>query len=196
MNKIKTTARYILATLARLVLLRSLNIGSIGKGSRINFWRIRPCRDGVLTVGEQTMVRADMVYERNGASIKIGNRTFVGRGLFTIADRLEIGDDVMISWNVTIVDHNSHSLKFSERCHDVRMNAFQGVKLWDHIKIAPVRILDKAWVGFGSTILKGVTIGEGAVIGANSVVTKDVPPWSIVAGNPAKVIREIPLNER
>jgi len=142
------------------------------------------------------MIRAEMVYEREGATIQIGDRSFIGRGLFTIADRLEVGDDVMISWNVTIVDHNSHSLRFSERCTDVEMNAFQGVKLWDHIKIDSVRIENKVWIGFGCSILKGVTVGEGAVVGSNSVVTKDVPPWTIVAGNPAKVIREIALSER
>lgn len=196
MNKIKAFVRNILATLARLALLRCLDICSSGTGSRVNFWRIRPCRGGVFKVGEKSMVRADIVYEREGAAVVIGDRTFIGRGLFTIAERLEIGDDVMISWNVTIVDHNSHSLKFSERCMDVEMNAFQDVKLWDTIKISPVKIKNKSWIGFGCSLLKGVTVGEGAVVGANSVVTKDVPPWTIVAGNPATVIREIPASER
>ena len=57
-------------------------------------------------------------------------------------------------------------------------------------------ICDKSWIGFNSILLKGITIGEGAIIGAGSVVTKDVPPWTIVAGNPAQIIREISLNER
>jgi len=57
-------------------------------------------------------------------------------------------------------------------------------------------IKDKAWIGFNSIILKGVTIGEGSIVGAGSVVTKDIPDWSIVGGNPAKVIREISENER
>lgn len=64
------------------------------------------------------------------------------------------------------------------------------------MNIAPVKISDKVWIGFNSIILKGVTIGEGAVVGAGSVVTKDVPAWTVVAGNPARIIREIPENER
>jgi acetyltransferase-like isoleucine patch superfamily enzyme len=59
-----------------------------------------------------------------------------------------------------------------------------------------VYIDDDVWIGAMSIILKGVTIGEGAIVGAGSVVTKDVPPWAIVAGNPAKIIREIGINER
>ncbi len=196
MKKIKAIARYLLAEFARLAFLRDLNIDSMGKGSLVNLWRIRPFRDCSLSIGDKTMVRADMVYEREGASIKVGSRTFIGRGLFTIAESLEIGDDVMISWNVTIADHDSHSLKFSERRNDVEMNAFKGLKNWEAIKMAPVKILDKAWIGFGSTILKGVTVGEGAIVGANSVVTKDVPAWCVVAGNPAKLIREISSSER
>jgi galactoside O-acetyltransferase len=61
------------------------------------------------------------------------------------------------------------------------------------VKILPVLISDKVWVGFGASILKGVRIGEGAVIAANSVVTRDVRPYTVVAGNPAKTIREIKL---
>jgi acetyltransferase-like isoleucine patch superfamily enzyme len=193
---LKAIVRSLLAALSKLVLLRKLEVCVAGQGSRVNFWRIRPCRGGVFTVGEKSLIRAEMVYEREGASIEIGNRTFIGQGLFTIAERLVIGDDVMVSWNVTIADHNSHSLRFSERSKDVELNAFQGIKLWDSVKVAPVTIKNKVWIGFGCSLLKGVTIGEGAVVGANSVVTKDVPPWTIVAGNPAKVIREIPENER
>ena len=59
------------------------------------------------------------------------------------------------------------------------------------VKIAPVRIGDKAWIGFNAIILKGVTVGEGAIVAAGAVVTKDVPPYTIVAGNPARVIRTL-----
>jgi acetyltransferase-like isoleucine patch superfamily enzyme len=60
----------------------------------------------------------------------------------------------------------------------------------------PILISKGAWIGAKSVILKGVTIGEGAIVGAGSVVSKDVPPYTIVAGNPAKIIRELPLDER
>ncbi|HEX7588363.1 MAG TPA: acyltransferase, partial [Anaerolineae bacterium] len=54
---------------------------------------------------------------------------------------------------------------------------------------------DKAWVSLGSIVLKGVTLGEGCIVGAGSVVTADVPPWVVVAGNPARVIRALEKEE-
>ena len=115
--------------------------------------------------------------------------------LFRSAQRVDIGDDVLISWGTTIVDHNSHATSFTLRSNDA-VDWLEGKKDWTNVKIAPVKISNKVWIGFNCIILKGVTIGEGAVVGAGSVVTKDVPPWTIVAGNPARIIREIPENER
>jgi maltose O-acetyltransferase len=61
-------------------------------------------------------------------------------------------------------------------------------KKLEEVASAPIVIEDDAWIGFNSTILKGVTIGRGAVVGAATVVTKDIPAYAIVAGNPAKII--------
>jgi galactoside O-acetyltransferase len=105
-----------------------------------------------------------------------------------IARKIELGDDVVISWGVTIVDHNSHALTWADRRDDV-LDWARGRKDWSNVLIAPVRIRDKVWIGFNAIILKGVTIGEGAIVAAGSVVTKDVPPYCIVAGNPARVVR-------
>ena len=59
------------------------------------------------------------------------------------------------------------------------------------MKSAPIRIEDKVWIGMDVLILKGVTIGEGSVVAARSVVTKSIPPYSLVAGNPARVVKSL-----
>ena len=111
------------------------------------------------------------------------------------AERVEIGDDVLISWGCTIVDHNSHALAWEDIRNDVRQY-YGGTKNWEKVDIVPVIIGNKSWIGFNSIILKGVTLGEGAIVGAGSVVTKDVPAHSVVAGNPARIIRSIDSGDR
>nr|WP_262897922.1 hypothetical protein [Carboxylicivirga linearis] len=105
-----------------------------------------------------------------------------------------------MAWDITIYDHNSHSIHWEHRKNDnhqcfhdyIKYNGNNIVnKDWSHVKSAPITIQDKVWIGLGVTILKGVTIGEGAVIGAKSVVTKDVPAWTVVAGNPARVVKQL-----
>ena len=153
-------------------------------------------KDCTFVVGQDSLIEGVVTFERDNAVVRIGARTFIGGGASIIASkRVEIGDDVLIAWGVTIVDHNSHSISFSKRKDDVLAWRL-GRKDWSNVVIAPVKIADKVWIGFNSIILKGVTIGEGAIVGAGSVVTKDVSPWTIVAGNPARVIREIPPEER
>lgn len=184
-----------LAGVARRAVGRRFERVTEGDRSQVSWWRLRPYADNTLVVGVDSIIDTRIVFERAGAEVVIGNRTFLGRGIVTVADKLEIGDDVMVAWGVTITDHNSHSLRFSERAADVQ-NWRQGKKEWTGIRVSPVRIGDKAWVGLNAIVLRGVNVGEGAIVGAGSVVTKDVPAWSVVAGNPARVVREIPPGER
>ena len=88
--------------------------------------------------------------------------------MLVCAQRIEIGDDVLISWGGTIVDHDSHSLVWAERQHDVSRTLAGQPKDWSKVRILPVRIGNRAWVGFNVAILRGVSIGEGAVVGACS----------------------------
>jgi len=168
---------------------------NISPDSRIRYYNIFQRKNTTLTVGAGSIVEGHLVFECENSSISIGKNSFIGDSSVICAERVEIGDDVLISWGCTIVDHDSHSVHFQKRKNDVR-DWFYGRKDWADVIRQPVVINDKSWIGFNTIILKGVTIGEGAIVGAGSVVTKDVPPYTIVAGNPARIIREIPENER
>lgn len=166
------------------------------KYMNIDFRNILPGKQ-YLSVGSGSMIKGSFVVETSYGKIKIGNNAFIGGGLFISAEEIEIGNDVMFSWGCTVIDNNAHSLKWQDRVNDVK-DWKRGIddeqigkyKNWDVVEKAKVKICDKAWIGFNSIILKGVTVGEGAIVGAGSVVTKDVPPFTIVAGNPAKVIKQ------
>jgi len=94
-----------------------------------------------------------------------------------------------------LADSDNHSLRASERIGDLQRWRKQKYD-WSRVSRAPIQIHDKAWIGARAIITKGVTIGEGAVVATGAVVTKDVPPYTIVAGNPARVIRELAPDER
>lgn len=178
--------------LRRMIKQGGLDVSSC---SKVEYRKIHFKEENRLLVGKESIIEASLFYDRSGSQVVIGDRVFIGNSTLVCAESIFIGDDVLISWGCTIVDHNSHSAIFSERRHDVQ-NWYQGKKDWTSVKVNPVSICDKAWLGFNVIVLKGVTIGEGAIVGAGSVVTKDVDSYTIVAGNPARLIREIPLDER
>ncbi len=177
--------------------LRKCAMVRIHPTAKVNFRGLRVYLGTRLEIGEGSIVEGSVVAEREGACISIGKNTFIGGSLIASATKIEIGDDVLISWGCNIVDHNSHPIGWQQRKNDVR-DWYMGSahKDWSRVLMKPVKIGDKAWLGLRVIILKGVEVGEGAVVAAGSVVSKDVPPWTIAAGNPAKVIREIPIEER
>lgn len=152
-------------------------------------------------VGSQCVLTHQAIFERYGhGKIIIGDRCHIGGNTNLVSiNGIHIGSDVTIAWDCLIYDHDSHSLEWNDRCNDTlqEIRDYQETgnpianKDWSKVKSAPIKIGDKAWLGMGVTVLKGVTIGEGAVIGARSVVTRDVPPYCVVAGNPARVIRDL-----
>ena len=126
----------------------------------------------------------------------MGDRVHIGPSTLISISGIVIEDDVTIAWDCLFYDHNSHPVRWEDRKNDT-LREYEDMtatgnpllhKDWSHVRSAPIHICSKAWIGVGCKILKGVTIGEGAVVGAGSVVTKDVPPFAIVGGNPAKVI--------
>jgi galactoside O-acetyltransferase len=186
--------RLIQNRMAYLRLSRNEHV-DISPRSKVNYRNISIKKGCNLEIGRDSIIEGTIAFDKEGGRIKIGERVFIGGSLLVCAENIEIGDDVLISWGCTVVDHNSHAIGWKDRSEDVG-NWFHGIKDWSAVQTAQVKIGARSWLGFNVIVLKGVTIGEGAVVGAGSVVTKDVPPYTIVAGNPAKIIREIPLDER
>ena len=123
-------------------------------------------------------------------NIEIGETCYVGENSrIWSAASITVGNRVLISHGVNIHDNSAHSLSAETRHkHFMQIISTGHPSVLDDISSAPIVIEDDAWIGFNATILKGVTIGKGAVVGAASVVTKDVEAYSIVAGNPARPI--------
>jgi acetyltransferase-like isoleucine patch superfamily enzyme len=163
--------------------------------AKVNFRAVRLRAGCSLHIGEGSIVEGSLVSERDGVAISIGRNTFIGNSLLACASRIEVGDDVLISWGCNIVDHNSHSIGWAKRKQDVR-DWYHDRKDWTNVIVGPVKIANKSWIGLNVILLKGVEVGEGAVVAAGSVVTKSVAPWTVVAGNPARFIREIPIEDR
>lgn len=153
-----------------------------------------------ISIGDGTLFFGALSILRQGASIHIGKRCRVSPQIVIAAHRIEIGDDVLIEAGVTLMDNDSHSLIWEERQNDViqcgkdwhaHPSDFIRNKDWANVPVGTIVIHDKAWLGFNSTILKGVTVGEGAIVMPGSVVIRDVPSFTVVGGNPATIIRHL-----
>jgi acetyltransferase-like isoleucine patch superfamily enzyme len=151
-----------------------------------------------VKIGKSTHILGELFIFAHAGSIEIGEFCYVGEGSrIWSSDHVKIGNRVLISHGVNIHDTNGHPIGRKERAlHALEIFTNGHPKSGIKISACPIIVEDDAWIGFNSIILKGVTIGEGAIIAAGSVVTKNVPPWTIVGGNPAKFIREISEHER
>lgn len=154
----------------------------------------------IVEIGNDSTLGCEIVFESEAGKVSIGNHTFINGDTRLISrSSITIGNYVTISWGCTIYDHNSHSLDYIERQKDIDRQLtdhrngknFIHSKDWSVVKSRPIIIKDNAWIGFNCIILGGVTIGEGAIVGAGSVVREDVEPWTVVAGNPVVLVKRL-----
>jgi acetyltransferase-like isoleucine patch superfamily enzyme len=135
-------------------------------------------RHGRITIGRRSTVWPGVKLTALGrpglpAHLSIGERCSIGdRTQIHCCEQVEIGAEVLISWDVNILENNFHNT--ADRA----------------IRTGPVVIGDRVWIGCRAIVVSGVTIGRGAIVAAGSVVTRDVPAGVLVAGNPARIIRE------
>jgi acetyltransferase-like isoleucine patch superfamily enzyme len=143
-----------------------------------------------IVVGENSQILAMLETMGHGGRIEIGSDCFVGENTrIWSASAIKIGDRVLISHDVNIHDGNAHSLSAVSRARHFKDIFSTGhPRVLIDVPTAPIIIDDDAWIGFGATIFKGVKIGKGAVVGACSLITKDVPPYTIMVGSPARVV--------
>lgn len=149
-----------------------------------------------ITLGSHLVLDGTLECYEHGR-MEIGAYTYIGQSRLFCASRLTVGKGVMVSDNVIIMDSDLHPISGQSRSQSMQEWA-QGKfpNVYTNVSSGPVSVGDMAWIGANSVILKNVSVGEGAIIGAGSVVTLDVAPWTVVAGNPARVLRELALHER
>jgi acetyltransferase-like isoleucine patch superfamily enzyme len=149
-----------------------------GKGSKIR----RRTRIDVLpwnnfSLGNYSTIEDFTTINNGVGDVIIGDRTRIGLGN-TLIGPIKIGNDIMFAQNIVMSGLNHGYEDITKSIHD------------QPVTTAQITIEDEVWIAANSVVVAGVTIGKHAIVAAGSVVTKDVPPYSIVAGNPAKIIKE------
>jgi len=157
------------------------------------FRRLRSKKQRAVIIGNHVSCYAGCSFAigENG-HCTIGDFTLLNGALIMAEERIQIGSHCLVSWNVGIADSDFHPLEPAQRLIDAQALApyFTNRPARPKLKTAPVKIADNVWIGMNAVILKGVTIGENSVVAAGSVVTKSVGPNTIVAGNPAVVVKQ------
>jgi acetyltransferase-like isoleucine patch superfamily enzyme len=161
--------------------------------------KIRNARgdSGKIVIGPHTRVLGELFTFAHGGEIRIGEWCYIGEASrIWSAISIELGDRVLVSHSVNIFDSLTHPIGAAARHEQVKQIFEQGHPLSLSLDESPVRIQNDAWIGAGAMIMRGVTVGEGGIVAAGAIVTRDVPPYSIVAGNPAVLVRELSADER
>jgi acetyltransferase-like isoleucine patch superfamily enzyme len=137
-----------------------------------------------IRIGSNCFIKGELLIFKHGGEILIGDHCFIGEGSrIWSAKKIVVGNRVLISHNVNILDNISHPLNAQLRHEDYLHILSKGLQESVDLREAEVIIEDDAWIGFNSIILKGVRIGKGAIVGAGTIVTKDVPDFAVVVGN-------------
>jgi carbonic anhydrase/acetyltransferase-like protein (isoleucine patch superfamily) len=124
--------------------------------------------------------------------VALGNYALVHGARIICDAEISIGDYALISWNVVLMDTYRLSVEPEKRRLELERVPEHTLRVaMADVPARPIHIGPNVWIGFDACVLPGVSIGAGSVVGARSVVTQNVPPYTVVAGNPARVIRQL-----
>jgi acetyltransferase-like isoleucine patch superfamily enzyme len=161
-----------------------------------SFLLFRSLRRPAIEIGRGSSIYLGVMFDlgENGR-VKIGDYVLMNGARVICDSEITIGNHCLISWNVVLMDTHRLSTNCSSRRLEMeQVPARFPRRLAQDDCARPIHIGANVWIGFESCVLPGVTIGEGAVVGARSVVTTDVPPFTVAAGNPARIIRQLEPN--
>jgi len=146
-----------------------------------------------IKIGAFSHIRGELLTFGHGGRIEIGDYCYVGANTYIWSGKsIQIGNRVLIAHSCNIFDNDTHPLDPEARHRQFKQIITRGQPQTIDLKDEEIVIEDDVLIGASVTILKGVRIGRAAVIGAGSVVTKDIASYTVAAGNPARLIREIP----
>jgi len=149
-------------------------------------------KPGAVVIGKHVSCYAGCSFAigENGCCT-IDDFTLLNGALIMAEEKIEIGAYCLVSWGVGMADSDFHPLEPAQRLIDAQALApyFKDRPPRPKLKTAPVKIGDNVWIGMNAVILKGVTIGDNSIVAAGAVVTKSIPANTIVAGNPAAVVK-------
>lgn len=143
---------------------------------------------GRITLGDDVVFggKPSFIFGNRGSrlpEIVVGNHTFIGHGVgFSVSDSIRIGDDCLLASGVQLSDYDGHPIDAERR---------RAGDPTPPESIRPIVIGNDVWIGTNVLILKGVEVGDRSIIGAGAVVTRNVPPDVVVAGNPARVVKQL-----
>jgi acetyltransferase-like isoleucine patch superfamily enzyme len=159
--------------------------------SAFTFIACRARTAGAVQIGKAAHIYSSSIFDVGPyGRVQIGEYAMLNGARLICEARIQIGAYAAISWNVVLMD--SYRVPFDpvQRGKLLEQAGHPSHAFTDPSAPArPIRLEDNVWLGFDVCVLPGVTIGEGSVVGARSVVCSDVPPYTVVAGNPARVVR-------
>lgn len=194
--KLRKYRLIVLKTVSNLITYCNCKMRKIKIGSTCEFYGVPTIHRAFLSeikIGKKCRFRSDTTSNlvginrkciiatmREKAEITIGNNSGFSGTVIVAAENIKIGNNVLCGANALLTDFDWHQVDPYKRLHRI-----------ENSESRPIRVDDNVWLGVNVVVLKGVTIGENSVIGANSVVVKDIPPNVIAAGNPCKIIKTV-----
>lgn len=168
---------------------------SIGINSSIAYPNkiMNPSKDNrKIIIGKNSILRCEIQILGHGGQVNIGDYCFIGENSYIWSGkRITIGNRVLIGHNSNIFDNDIHPFDKDDRHNQFKEILSSGHPKKINLNDDEVIIEDDVWIGANVTIMKGVRVGKGAIVGVGSIVTKDIEPFTVNVGNPAKILRRL-----